>query len=395
MSLFQRLMGEKDDNVSENCEKCDVELTAGGIVKCDGVCNKRFHSKCVKMSTSVVKAWEENDNLFFICDECNGDSIKAINTKLTKIFSMFSIYDEQAKRNEANLNEMKQLVCDLKQCVEIGNKDVRQKIENVNINNTAEPVSYAQKVKAANNNAVVIVKPKKSEQNSNETKIEIKKKIDTANFKIDRVRNMPAGAIAVECANRNVSEVLKTVAVEKMGDGYVVEIPKLKYPCIKLIDMTDKYSEEELVMKLKAQNSELIGDSEMKVLNIINRGKKWFSAIIEVDPEGFEKCMLAGKLNIGWERCRVFENLNVNMCYKCCGFNHKAKTCKNKRICKKCAGEHDVTECKSDIIKCVNCVQAVKKLKIRLDVNHKADDPNCRVHNRKKFEERRKIEYEQ
>lgn len=54
------------------------------------------------MSTSFFKCFEEIDNCLFVCTNCKGDSIKTINNKLTKIFSLFNIHVKRAKINEKN-----------------------------------------------------------------------------------------------------------------------------------------------------------------------------------------------------------------------------------------------------------------------------------------------------
>lgn len=385
---------EKDDQSDKVCSICESELS-GHIVKCDGVCGHRYHIKCVKMSANLFKAFEEMNNLLFMCDQCKEDSITPIGERLKKLFSMFNIYDEQAKRNDNSLEEIKREMYNLKNLMDKGNSEIKTKIDNASKSESSEKMSYAAKVRADKNSSVVIVKPKKSQQNANETKIDIKNKIDPTNLRINRVRNMPAGCIALECADNNMSEVLRAVAVEKMGVDYEVEIPKLNQPCFKIIDMTDNFNEDELVSKLKSQNNLILGNAEMKVIRTYKSGKRWYGAVIQIDSVSFEKCMSEGRLNVGWERCRVFEDLNINMCYKCCGFNHKAKECKNEKKCKKCAGNHDVRDCASIEDKCANCLNAVEKLKINLDTNHRADDKDCRVYNRKKLVARRKIEYAQ
>ena len=50
----------------------------------------------------------------------------------------------------------------------------------------------------------------------------------------------------------------------------------------------------------------------------------------------------------------------VTQCYKCQGFNHVAKDCKNVQKCVRCAGGHKCTECpdkdkESLKLKCSNC----------------------------------------
>lgn len=381
------------DKIDQLCNRCDAVLS-GNTIKCDSICGRQFHIKCVKMSNVTFKNYEEMDNLLFVCDNCKASFCKAVNEKLCKIVSMFNIYDEQAKRNNDSLEDIKKQVCELKKSIDENGSEIKRKIENVNTVES-EQMSYAQKVKASKNNAVVIVKPKKSVQKSDQTKQEIKNKIDPASIKIDKVRNMPDGGVAFECANSNMCEELKKVAVEKMGEDYIVETPELKLPMMKIIDITDDYSDEEIVHKLKKQNKEIIENAKIKVIYKTKSGPIYFSAIVEIDAESFEKCMSAGRLNIGWDHCKVFEYLNLRRCYKCWGFNHKAKSCKSDRKCKKCTGNHDFKDCRSNEVKCVNCVYAVEKLKMDIDTEHRADDRNCTVFKRRCTIERKKIQYEQ
>lgn len=183
-NLKRLVLGEKERKI---CSECKQELT-GSIVSCDSVCGKQFHIKCVRISSS-----HHMKICFFICDDCGIDSVKAVNDKLKKIVSMFNIYDEQAKRNGDSLEEIRKELGELKICIAKDNDEMKKKFNSVNVvaseNNN---MTYAQRVKAKNNNAVVIVKPKNSEQKSNETIIDIKSKIDPVNLKIERVRNIPA-----------------------------------------------------------------------------------------------------------------------------------------------------------------------------------------------------------
>lgn len=62
-------------------------------------------------------------------------------------------------------------------------------------------------------------------------------------------------------------------------------------------------------------------------------------------------------------------------------------------MCSKCAGNHDWRECKADEIKCANCVEAVEKLGLKIDVNHSSRSVSCPVYQRKLKLERLKVEY--
>lgn len=66
------------------------------------------------------------------------------------------------------------------------------------------------------------------------------------------------------------------------------------------------------------------------------KNNKW-CAIVELNPESFEKCMDSKRLKVRWTVCRVTQELNVFQCFKCNGYNHKQINCTNKVTCRFCA----------------------------------------------------------
>lgn len=98
------------------------------------------------------------------------------------------------------------------------------------------------------------------------------------------------------------------------------------------------------------------------------------------------------KLNVGWERCRIFDGTDIIQCYKCLGFNHKSIDCKNEETCYKCHGNHKSGECSKEVIlKCVNCIRINKKLNLGLDENHVTSNKECPVYKNKLNAKRRRI----
>lgn len=86
-----------------------------------------------------------------------------------------------------------------------------------------------------------------------------------------------------------------------------------------------------------------------------------------------------GRINIDWDECKVYQYIQVKRCYKCLGFNHTAKTCKNKLACSKCASEHNVRECEAENMNCVNCVEFNKKHNENTDTCLHAFARGCHV----------------
>lgn len=98
--------------------------------------------------------------------------------------------------------------------------------------------------------------------------------------------------------------------------------------------------------------------------------------IVECSPDIFHKFMMYKKIYIGWERLPVYEDINVQRCFKCQEYTHKAKDCKNTTNCVKCGQNHASENCQSLIRKCINCEKA-NRYKLNYNIEHAADSTEC------------------
>lgn len=316
------------------CYVCENETEAGDSFKCGGVCTRRMHGKCVGMNKTVLKAYMEMDNLFYMCDVCINNSMKAINNKLDKIMSVITIYDERVVRYEEDMMELKECVSELKVCVKMNKVDEESPINvNTQSDNSSKKPTFADKVKQ--NDPVVLVVPKQN-QTAQVTQKAVMELMDPTEIPIENMRNAAKGTIVLEGRNREDLNTIQKYAAEKLGNTYEVKPSELRKPKILISGICEKLTAEEIVTKLKRQN-ESMEYTDLNVVSIF--GKNTFNAVIEIDCEGFNKIMSnkRKKLNVGWSSCLVKEYVNVLSCYKCKGFNHKAKDCKKDRSCKKCA----------------------------------------------------------
>ena len=110
-------------------------------------------------------------------------------------------------------------------------------------------------------------------------------------------------------------------------------------------------------------------------IKTINRNNKTtYTAYVEVDPESFSIIMKHKKIFIEWERCKVFEHLNINQFYNCNGYNHNSKKCTNPKACANFAGDHCTKECISNKIECINCTRMNIKFNKNFKINHAAHE---------------------
>jgi hypothetical protein len=134
----------------------------------------------------------------------------------------------------------------------------------------------------------------------------------------------------------------------------------------------------------------LPAESEIAVFKRYTNDKfKYYkhNAIIEVDTETFKILSAVKYLNINYDVCKVFPEIDLIKCYNCCGYNHKSTNCRNSEACQRCSGEHGFKDCpkKDDGSyvhpeRCINCTKMSEKRGIDLESNHSAWDSKCEVH---------------
>lgn len=333
---------------------------------CGSVCGRSVHRSCTQLSKHAMNAARESENLIFMCDECISYSIRTVNNKVDGLYAIIDRLEKKLDSVHSELNNQKR----------------------VSENEKGQPTSGGDKTNTYANMAkkmarkVVLVRPKSTNTNvdAKKTKQKIKMNFDPKNANINAITNISGGVVAIECKNDAALEQIKRIANEKMGNEYDIEEAKERKPKIKIVGMSEKLSDDEITETLKSQNEFLANDTDLKIIRSYEVNKKYFSAIAEMSKENQEQCMQIGFVNIGWDRCKIYEEIPLTMCMKCCRYNHIAKNCKHEKIvCRKCGDDHTLSECQSAELKCINCDTANKKHGFKFDINHKVDDKNCKV----------------
>lgn len=183
-----------NDVEGQACYVCKGSQSSDTIT-CAGVCNQFVHAKCIKMTKTMLKIFEDSDDLFYMCDDCNRDSCKATNAKLNKM----CIYDERLTRSEFFFTNLVEQMGEIKALISERNGDG---VISVPESNTNKSKTYAEKVKMCNNETVVLLKPKNN-QNCEATENDIKLFVDPTKLNINNLRKVPNGGIAIECSERN------------------------------------------------------------------------------------------------------------------------------------------------------------------------------------------------
>ena len=161
--------------------------------------------------------------------------------------------------------------------------------------------------------------------------------------------------------NENVTELIQSQKGFENSKVKVIkginDVPE-KARKVVAIGVHQTISEDDIKAEL-AKNNVIIN----KVQRLKYNGQPTRKVVIQFENEQDMKIALYsgnyfGRIRI---RCESYRTApQVTQCYKCQGFNHIAKDCKNAQKCLRCAGAHKSTECpdknKDSLkLKCSNC----------------------------------------
>lgn len=386
----------EDESICKLCEKKFKDTEE--LLICNGPCNKKVHSKCVGFTATTLKFYKECDNLLYECDLCQSNPIKMMNESVKKLLSFMCIFNERINRQEIYSESMfKHFDCLNNNFIELKGEikgEIKIITESVTttMNKSCKTITYSDTLKTNVAEPVVLVKPKKI-QKCSDTRDDLNNKVIQNDNSIESVNNIPYGGIEIKCRSNDELSKIQEKVTRKLGENYNIVVPKLHYPKIKVTNMSEKLTDTEIIDCIKSQNID-IRDAEIKVLSVYEiKNTESFGSIIEIDTKSYSDIMKLGKVKIGMNNCNVYDFVNVMRCYRCCGYNHKSNTCKNKLACLRCGGEHVIKDCVANRSECVNCKQTGEKLKLDFDLNHSAWSRTCPVYQKKIEIKRKRIKY--
>lgn len=410
--------------MSKICEKCKNSCSSREGLRCYGSCNQIFHPTCIDWNfEKYTKLFKDCPYAKFVCIECQekNDEIKqeSIINLQEQVKEIKELVIQNTKECVDKVNSHDQILKDMHEAVlKIGsriedkNDCITKEINKVATQQNKNLESYANKLKAdfvsiqvtpvkqhhqqeqvRTPRPILIVKAKNSEQIATTTEEFIKEKIDPTKVPISNLRKKANGTISIECTNENIENV-RAQTEAALGSDYEVKIPQKLRPRIKVVGIHTRCTTEEMRKYIYSQNPVVRQDSHVEIIQIKEtRVKNGFTAIIELDGKTYSDVLNIGKLNIKWDRCSIFENLNVRRCFNCAGYFHGFEKCTFPKACSKCSEEHDLRDCTNGIYSCINCKRANAKLNLDLDFNHPAWSEECQVYKRNAESKMRSIEY--
>lgn len=421
---------EGERNVSSYpCGQCAAPIADGDeSVDCFGKCRLSIHVRCLPRAPAEgIAIFRQMPNAVFVCDTCLAlqeyddrhcekmlQDIDAKLNNMTGVIDFVKNFDSAVKkivREELVRANVKKTVTEEKP--EVTRKiftrsaakaaagkrkaeDRAEDVEETGIGFVTPKTSFAEalrkrvkvteeevkKKQARKPDPVVVIKPKEGVQ-VEDARAEVQKKISAKNLNVQRVTSSKNGSIIVELKDEASVGVLKASVDAQLGGRFEARLRESMKPSIKIIGMSDEFSEEELRASLVEQNDVFANLKHFKLRKTFQIEKWRFNnhaAFVELDAETFFKVLEQGKVNCGWNRCRVFDGLQVTRCYKCNGYGHKGADCKAETlVCPICSEDHEWKDCNAETEKCANCEKLRVQRKLNIDVNHSAWSSECPV----------------
>lgn len=196
------------------------------------------------------------------------------------------------------------------------------------------------------------------------------------------IRQTKNGAIIIESFNKDQQEKLKVAIQEKQNIKF--KESQDTNPMFIITGINKGFSDAELLKEIESLNHEIVEELGYSVSDKIRiiakkpcRNIEKENWILQAPPAIAKWFLKKGTIFIDLVRVYVQEHYNLALCFKCCGYGHVAKYCREKECCHKCGEEHAGKDCKETEMKCSNCV----KFKLGA-ANHSARDKKCPLYQR-------------
>ncbi|XP_015436990.1 PREDICTED: uncharacterized protein LOC107192286 [Dufourea novaeangliae] len=183
--------------------------------------------------------------------------------------------------------------------------------------------------------------------------------LDKDNFRVKGVRSTRKDDLLVTVkGNNKEAERFKATVNKRVGGVRATTIGRAGPKKVLHIKDLDKNTTEEDVKEaiIKELPETYREEITIKALRPAYGDRQNVTVIIT--EEKATKLLNRGRIAIGWSECRVIEREEIVRCFRCWGYNHRAKDCKGQDMsgaCRKCTIKgHNADNCKG-LTRCALC----------------------------------------
>jgi hypothetical protein len=412
------------------CIGCSVKTPRIPLfVKCKGACGQHLHIRCAGLVDDygvikegfVAKNWTCEKCVSLPLEEINGDDMESTKSKLDAILkrmdkmenAVSTLSQNQLSASSKSIQTASQSGTNQSNVTKktwssvASTSKQQQKPEEVTLEqsgNLAEGEHDWKRVeKKKRDENDIFVEPAKTEEAGDLRHSVVEALGDAARQHVRDIRRVNSGVV-IRCNNEEgkkvVADKLK-VASEKIclrqtagnrtprarlavHGAYLEDFPRKDD--LKADENTAYLLEELKANNLNGESVSVVAVYKKNPWGRSQRLDEMVTIILLVDKEAKDRLLQKGLL-IGVKNCKVIEQDGPMTCFNCRGFGHTSKTCQNKKVCIRCAGDHLANDCNAEEneIKCVNCCNFNKKgYQEKMDENHKANSPTCESYQRAK-----------
>lgn len=330
------------------CGFCSSSISARkSSISCD-VCKKQFHANCINEATDISHLLADISGLSWKCDVCTQHCITINQSDICKFL-------EEKIKNALSLLDS----------TFVSLKSDFMKIAAEKFDTLNEPPSsvhrpnYADALKNKSQPAVIVL-PKNQNQSNIQTKSDIKEKINPieSNLKLSKVRNVKNGGILIGCQTQEDNEKFSKMVQDKLSDSYEIREVRGINPRIRVVGITEKFEDNELLNIIKKSNTGLISSKcDLKLIKYFptKKNKHIFQAVLQLDKLTYDKVIRVGNLFVNYDSCVIYDAIEIYRCFTCNQFNHSSNKCNKPLSCPRCGEQHDIKSCKSNTLYCTNC----------------------------------------
>lgn len=360
-----------------SCFICQEKFHAVGCTVSPGICTQTFLGMYKPLSDKTGANSNRTGNFLFTCDNCitrfeteraatNSDKLATMQNQIDKLGeNMSEIKNILLKKNPVNKNiGNDQLQSSLPTTAPAWNPVVGAVTPNVNLDITDDSDFPKEK----QSKSILIIEKSDNPKSDSEALIEVETIIVDERIAVKNSYENKNGDTVVVCESEEQRNILQDQISKKTPS---VKFKPVNNYLTKTIAVSgfNPYYNNSVLSTIRKQN--LFVDNFLKHANTpvenhiklvevkpLKHNTKLSQAVFKVS---FKLRSLFSRNNdkvlFGMKSVRVYDRIFVKRCYNCQKFGHMQSNCPtpDSKVCARCGGNHDTSDCKSSVLKCVNC----------------------------------------